>query len=153
MGSHIETLQNLKWDCPHHPVSGASTQVYGTNMLKGAGNGCIPCLIAFVSQVLGLAGVEAETLAAPKPPEDPLAKYTLLEGDTIPAAMTRKCKEIGNLIGGQCPPGVGFMLMLFEYNTKNKEYICSAKREDMIKVLREMADAFEKGDMGEQHPR
>ena len=58
--------------------------------------------------------------------------------------MERTAKDIGKVLGGQCPPGWGFGLMFFEFGPGGESsWISNAKRADMVKALHEMADKLE----------
>lgn len=60
------------------------------------------------------------------------------------ADLERTCQALGHTIGKGLPEGVGFTLLMFDYGEKgNLAYISSAKREDMVHTLREMADFME----------
>jgi hypothetical protein len=57
--------------------------------------------------------------------------------------------RIGKGIGDRLAPGIGFTLLFFEFGEqKQLAYISNAQRDDMIKVLRQMADEIEAGAAG-----
>ena len=57
--------------------------------------------------------------------------------------MENTARTIGKLIGDQMPPGWGFALMIFQFVGKESTWISNARREDMVKALRELADKLE----------
>jgi hypothetical protein len=64
---------------------------------------------------------------------------------TLPQ-LEAKCREIGNLLGDAVPPGVGFMLALFDFGEGgNLTYLSNAAREDMIKMLAEFRNKLIEG--------
>lgn len=148
MPTNLELLKTVQWTCPKHP--NYPDGVININVLKGAAQGCDNCLTAFLATFTAAFENGSPRGISPKDKEE---DYITLDNASLPAAMTKKAREIGGLIGSQCPPGVGFALILFQVNSRYKEYISNGHREDMIRVFREMANCLEKGDMGEQHPR
>lgn len=139
MATLIEQLRNETWDCPDHPVGeGVLTQVYRTNVIRGAGNGCDSCLTRFVSLLVAVLGVEV-----PKP-RDPGPEIPMVRETTRAGAIYEKCRAIGKMIGKSVPPSTGFCLMLFEFNGRQLEWICNAQRPDMIKLLGEFQELLRK---------
>ncbi len=54
------------------------------------------------------------------------------------------CSALGRTIGDVLPGGVGFAFILCDLGAEgNMSYLSNAKREDMIKMLREMAMKME----------
>ena len=53
--------------------------------------------------------------------------------------MEKRLKDLGDVIKKGMPPGWGFTLMMFDYNTTEGSmfYISSAARGDMIKAMQE----------------
>lgn len=52
--------------------------------------------------------------------------------------LEEKAREIGRLIGGALPPGVGFALLVFDFGAKGDlAWISNAQRNDMLNVLSE----------------
>lgn len=57
--------------------------------------------------------------------------------------------RIGRRIGDSLAPGIGFTLLFFEFGEQGElAYISNAQRDDMVKVLRQMADRLEAGTAG-----
>lgn len=53
--------------------------------------------------------------------------------------------KIGRSIGDALPDGWGFALLVFEYGERGRcDYISSAQRADVAKVLRQMADQLDR---------
>ncbi len=60
------------------------------------------------------------------------------------AGVEAKLKEIGHIIGDQMPEGFGFTLLMFDYGEGGGMfYMSSAKREDMIKAMKEFINRQE----------
>jgi hypothetical protein len=58
--------------------------------------------------------------------------------------LQEKANELGHRIGSALPDGAGFALVLFDYGpTGSTTYISSAQREDLVKLLRELAEVLE----------
>jgi hypothetical protein len=57
--------------------------------------------------------------------------------------MEANARGIADVIGAQMPKGWGFALLFFEFNGRESSWISNAKRSDMVKMLREMADKLE----------
>ncbi len=54
------------------------------------------------------------------------------------------CSSLGRTIGEVIPDGVGFAFILCDFgNEGNMAYLSNGNREDMIKMLREMATKIE----------
>jgi len=63
--------------------------------------------------------------------------------------VKRNLKKLASMVNMRTPSGWGFCIMIFPFKATNEaQYICSAQREDMIKVLREYANHLE-GHSGE----
>lgn len=56
-------------------------------------------------------------------------------------------REIAGFVSSKCGDKYGFMVLVFKFNASGEaaHYISNAKREDMIKTLREKADTLERG--------
>lgn len=53
--------------------------------------------------------------------------------------LERQCREIAEAIQHLMPPGAGFALLLFDMGEEgNMAYVSDARREDMLKALREL---------------
>lgn len=53
---------------------------------------------------------------------------------------------LGKAIGEQCPAGVGFVLLMFDFgeaNTGFMNYLSNAQRPDMIAALKELVHVLE----------
>ena len=62
----------------------------------------------------------------------------------------QRAREIGRAIKAAMPEGWGFTLMLFTFGDGgNTTWITTARREDAIKAIRELADRLERGEAGE----
>lgn len=61
------------------------------------------------------------------------------------AETERLCREVGELLAGICPQGIGFALTLFTFEPGWSTYCANAKREDMVRELRDLADRLERG--------
>lgn len=58
--------------------------------------------------------------------------------------LEAKARAIGRIIGGACPPGVGFSLQLFDFGDSGFcTYISNAQRDDMIKAMKELIGKLE----------
>jgi hypothetical protein len=71
-----------------------------------------------------------------------MARATLEEAEN-------RAREIGRLLGSVMPAGWGFALILNSLNDGANglmTYLSNMRREDMIKMLREMADKLERGE-------
>ncbi len=65
------------------------------------------------------------------------ARETLAETQ-LRLALEKYCRELAKQLKGAVPEGMGFALFLFDEGADgNMAYVGSAKREDMIKVIRE----------------
>jgi nitrogen regulatory protein PII-like uncharacterized protein len=59
--------------------------------------------------------------------------------------LEKKAREVGRLIGDQCPEGVGFCLMMFTFGEDGwSTYLSNAEPESMIEAIRELADKRER---------
>lgn len=59
--------------------------------------------------------------------------------------LEAKARSVGRLIGDQCPPGVGFCLMMFTFGEGGwSTYLSNADPESMIEAIRELADKRER---------
>lgn len=48
-------------------------------------------------------------------------------------------RDIGRVIGGAVPPGVGFALLVFDFGTQGTiSYLSNARRDDMIAALKNL---------------
>lgn len=48
-------------------------------------------------------------------------------------------RDVGRVIGGAVPPGVGFALLVFDFGTQGTiSYLSNARREDMIAALKNL---------------
>jgi hypothetical protein len=56
------------------------------------------------------------------------------------------CQDIGETLAGVCPPGIGFALLVFTFEPGWSTYCANAKRQDMIRELRDLADRLERGE-------
>ncbi len=62
--------------------------------------------------------------------------------------LNNKNREIGKLIGSRVPAGVGFALLLFNMGESGwMNYISNARREDMVKAMRELLFKIEGEDL------
>lgn len=53
-------------------------------------------------------------------------------------ALQEPLKEFGRALKEMCPPGFGYALWMFDYGASGSlVYLSSAKREDMIKLVKE----------------
>lgn len=53
-------------------------------------------------------------------------------------------REVGKLIGPQCPPGWGFCLILFTFGEGgHMTYVSNAHRDDMVATLKELVGKME----------
>lgn len=60
--------------------------------------------------------------------------------------METSVREIGRTIARVLPPNTGFALLMFDFGPEGSAtYVSNASREDMVKMLREQADALEAG--------
>jgi hypothetical protein len=62
------------------------------------------------------------------------------------AAIERLCSDLGQELGNACPPGQGFLLLLFDFGTgldESMAYVSNAQRQDIVKMLRELARKLE----------
>lgn len=56
-------------------------------------------------------------------------------------ALEAGCRKLADQIQAQLPPGVGMMLMLFDYGPNGSlAYVSTAQRDDMIRVMLEWID-------------
>ncbi len=63
------------------------------------------------------------------------------------AETERLCREVGDILANRvCPPGIGFALILFTFEPGWSTYVANAKRQDMIRELRDLADRLERGE-------
>lgn len=52
--------------------------------------------------------------------------------------LESQCREYANLLRTKMPAGVGFALFLFDFGADgNVAYVSTARREDMIRLVRE----------------
>jgi hypothetical protein len=59
------------------------------------------------------------------------------------AEAEKMLKEIGQLIKSQCPPGIGFSLLVFTFGEGGSMFYSSnANREDMIRAMQEFIAKF-----------
>lgn len=57
-------------------------------------------------------------------------------------------RDIGKTIGRVCPPGSGFLLVLYDFgHGGNMTYISNGQREDCIRPMKELLEKIE-GDHG-----
>jgi hypothetical protein len=69
-------------------------------------------------------------------------KTTVLEA---PPEMVNEVRELGQIIGDSLPPGVGFMLVLFNAGEQGwSTYCANGRRADMAPFLRELAGQLER---------
>lgn len=62
-------------------------------------------------------------------------------------------RAIAEALSEALPEGLGFALLVFDFGEGgNLAWISNAKREDMVRVLREQLARFEKGMAGEHTP-
>jgi hypothetical protein len=65
------------------------------------------------------------------------------------AKAERVLRDFGRALKETVPPGMGFTLFIFDYGTDadpgNMFYLSSARREDMIKSMKEFIAKMEKG--------
>lgn len=58
--------------------------------------------------------------------------------------MERQCRELADGLKAKVPAGVGFALFLFDFGADgNTAYVSTAKREDMIALVREWLERVE----------
>lgn len=58
--------------------------------------------------------------------------------------LREECRKLGREMQAEMVEGVGFMLLLFNYGPDGSmAYISSARREDCLKVLRELQEHME----------
>jgi hypothetical protein len=75
-----------------------------------------------------------------------------MEKETKPDADTREIMQKFGEIIGTLVPGYGFFLMIFEFHTQGRaNYISNAKREDVIKSMKEFIERTEKDWMMEAY--
>ena len=68
-------------------------------------------------------------------PEDEMPKEIMLH------EIEAKCREIGHLIGGEMPAGVGFCFMMFTFGEGGwSTYVANAERESMMIALEEFIE-------------
>lgn len=65
-------------------------------------------------------------------------------------ALETLCQGVGSVIGSACDsldPAAGFALLMFEYGGGESwtTYVSNARREDIVALLRELADRLEEG--------
>jgi hypothetical protein len=71
---------------------------------------------------------------------------------TLLEQMEELAPKIGNHIKGMLPKWAGFCLLIFDYGpTGDITYIATTQRDQMIRVMRKLADDMEKG--LNKHPR
>jgi hypothetical protein len=65
----------------------------------------------------------------------------------IEISTDRTMQRIAKNVHEECGPKYGFMVLVFPFDKDEKvaHYVSNANRKDMIQVLREKADIFEKG--------
>jgi hypothetical protein len=64
-------------------------------------------------------------------------------------AVEALSREIGHLIGKACPPGYGFLLVMFSFGEGGfTNYISNAEREDVVRLLDELRAKLAAGDEG-----
>lgn len=69
-------------------------------------------------------------------------KTTVLEA---PPEMVKTVREIGQVIGDSLPPGVGFLLVLFNFGEQGwSTYCANVRRQEMALFLRELAGQLER---------
>jgi hypothetical protein len=57
------------------------------------------------------------------------------------AEIEQSARELGKVIGGVLPDGVGFLLVLYDYGTGgHMSYMSNGRREDCIKLLAELRE-------------
>lgn len=59
------------------------------------------------------------------------------------AETERLTRDLGETMTAICPPGIGFALVLFTFEPGWSTYCANAKREDMIRELRDCSDRLE----------
>jgi hypothetical protein len=52
-------------------------------------------------------------------------------------------REIAGILGDVCPPGVGFLISFFTFQPGWTTYASNARRQDMIRELRALAQRLE----------
>ena len=59
--------------------------------------------------------------------------------------LEAQAKDLGHMLSGILPPGVGFFLSLFEFGEGGgwSTYMSNGQRADMVKYLRELAARLE----------
>jgi hypothetical protein len=59
-----------------------------------------------------------------------------------PEYIREKIRDFGRKVKAECPPGWGYTVLMFDYNTEDGSmvYFSSANREDMIKALKEFIE-------------
>lgn len=55
--------------------------------------------------------------------------------------------DMGRTIGGALPPGWGFNLLIFTYKPGSTFYISNARRQDMIRELKDFTGKLERGEV------
>lgn len=54
------------------------------------------------------------------------------------------CVAIGTALAEVCPPNVGFTLMMYDFGERGAmTYMSNAKREDMLKAMREFLETVQ----------
>jgi len=69
-------------------------------------------------------------------------KTTIVE---TPPEMEKLVREIGGTIAGALPPGVGFMLTIFNFGESGwSTYCANGRRQEIAPFLRELAGQLER---------
>ena len=60
--------------------------------------------------------------------------------------LEERARDIAKLVDGELPEKTGFALLIFDFDPGHElTWISNARREDMVKTLRELLERFEGG--------
>lgn len=55
--------------------------------------------------------------------------------------LESQARELGKVLAGECPAGVGFALLIFDFGeTGNLAYVSNGERADVVKAIEELLE-------------
>jgi hypothetical protein len=72
-----------------------------------------------------------------------MADETMIEKQ-VRLVLEQQCRDVGGVIARECPAGVGFALVMFDFgDCGSMAYVSNGQRDYMVRALRELLQRLE----------